>query len=120
MNNFKKLSVWILSMEVAKKVLLLIEELPAHKRFGLAGQLERSAVSIPSNIAEGAGRESLKEYMRFLNIAYSSSYELETQLLIAKEVDFFPTADIPHIIDELQVVQKMLYKLNNSIQKQKE
>lgn len=116
MHNFRKLTVWSKSMDLVTDVMLLIETLPKHKKMGLANQLERSAVSIPSNIAEGAGRQSEKEYFRFLNIAYSSSFELETQLLIAERISFFES-EVNSLIDRLHIIQKMLYGLMRKTKK---
>ena len=117
MHNFRKLEVWKLSMRVASETILLIETLPQFKRYGLAGQLERTVVSVPSNIAEGAGRKSIKEYLHFLNIAYASSYELETQLLIAQDVNFCKDVDVQVLLDKVNSVQKMLFRLVESISK---
>ena len=69
-------------MSLVKEVYLITQKLPMNEKFGLISQINRSAVSIPSNIAEGSGRSSEKEFTHFLNIAISSSFELETQLIL--------------------------------------
>ena len=74
MNNFKELKVWKLAMDVAKKTYLLTKNFPTEERYGLISQMNRSSVSIPSNIAEGCGRKSSKELYQFLNIALGSAF----------------------------------------------
>jgi four helix bundle protein len=81
-HNFRELKIWQNSMEIVKDVHVLTKTLPSDERVGLVSQINRSAVSMPSNIAEGTGRTSEKELHHFLNIAISSSYELETQLIL--------------------------------------
>ncbi len=117
MHNFRKLDVWSKAMVIAVEILKLNETLPYHKRNGLSKQIERSAVSVPSNIAEGSGRKSLKEYLHFLNIASASSYELETQIMIAQQTNYYSETDIEPIIKNILQTQKMLYGLILSIQK---
>ena len=78
-------------------------------------QIKRSSVSIPSNIAEGAGRSSTKEFIRFIDIANGSLSELETQLIITKKLGYYDTV---HLIDEdITIIRKMLYKLKRSLNK---
>ena len=84
-HNFKELLVWKKSIDLVKSVYQLTSSLPTEEKFGLISQMNRSSVSIPSNIAEGSGRTSSKEFLYFLNIAISSSYELETQLIISNQ-----------------------------------
>ena len=73
-------------MNLVKQVYALTTELPVNEKFGLTSQIQRCAISIPSNIAEGSGRSSEKEFLHFLNISISSSYELETQLILLDEL----------------------------------
>ena len=77
-HNFKELLVWKKSIELVKSIYQITSMLPSDERFGLISQMNRSSVSVPSNIAEGSGRTSDKEFLHFLNIAIASSYELET------------------------------------------
>src|SRR5688572_31482256 len=86
MHNFKELNVWKEAMELTKSIFLLTKKLPVEERYGLLTQMNRSALSIPSNIAEGSGRESAKAFNQFLNIAQGSCFELEHKLFLA--VDF--------------------------------
>lgn len=84
--SFRDLVVWQKSMELAKMIYAVGKSLPSEERFGLASQMQRCAVSIPSNIAEGNKRGTAKDYIQFLRIAGGSAAELETQLLLARDV----------------------------------
>lgn len=84
--SYKELIVWQRSVELAKSVYFLTRDFPSEERFGLISQIRRSAISIPSNIAEGRSRGTRLDFIRFLKIAYGSGAELETQIEIAKEV----------------------------------
>lgn len=92
-------------MIISKDVYKLTDELPQSERFGLIDQMNRSSVSIASNIAEGSGRTSSKEFSRFLDISISSSYELETQLMLCGDIYLLNTEPL---INELNQLQKML------------
>ena len=87
MHKYKELKLWQKSIGLVTSVYLLTRSFPQFENFGLVSQINRSAVSIPSNIAEGAGRNSDKEFIHFLSIAQASSYELETQLIISKNLN---------------------------------
>lgn len=89
-------------MNIVKSVYILTSQLPADERFGLVSQINRCAVSIPSNIAEGSGRTSNKEFLHFLNISLSSSFELETQLILSNDLFNLQTEDLILKIHELQ------------------
>ena len=99
-------------MNVAEEVYKIVGELPREEKYDLASQIRRSAVSIPSNIAEGAGRSSDKEFAYHLNVAMGSAYELETQILLAEKLynkkDIFEPSSV---YERLHQLQKMLYKL---------
>ncbi len=84
MRNFKNYEIWIDSIELTDVIYDICERFPQKELYQLASQMERAVVSIPSNIAEGAGRRSEAEFAHFLDIALGSAYELETQLIIAK------------------------------------
>ncbi|MCP8899607.1 four helix bundle protein [Gilvimarinus xylanilyticus] len=89
--KYQQLKVWQESMLLAEMVYKALLNLPASERFGLADQLRRASVSIPSNIAEGAGRGSDREFVRFLQIAKGSLQELETQLLLCARLKLLPS-----------------------------
>ena len=84
----KDLDVWKESMNLAKEVYKLTERFPREEIFGLTSQMRRAAVSIPSNIAEGAARKSDKEFIQFLHVSLGSLAEVETQLLLSRELGF--------------------------------
>jgi four helix bundle protein len=113
-HNFRKLEIWIQSMNIVKEVYEIIAKFPVDERFGLKSQMSRCAVSVPSNIAEGSSRSSIKEFSHFLDIALGSSFELETQLIIAQ--DLFQI-DNESIIEKCQNLQRMItgfkQKINN-------
>ena len=89
MKNFKQLRIWQKGFDIAVKSFKLTALFPNEQRFGIASQVTRAAVSIPSNIAEGSSRSSEKDYNRFLEISLGSTYELETQLLISQAAGFW-------------------------------
>jgi four helix bundle protein len=88
MSDYKKLDVWILSMKTVKEIYSLTVSYPDRERYGLISQTNRAAVSIPSNIAEGLGRNTKKDSIHFLHISRGSAYELETLLSIAVMIGF--------------------------------
>jgi len=108
MHNYKKLKIWEKSMELSLSVYQVTNTFPSEERFGLTSQIRRCAVSIPSNIAEGSSRDSSKDFSRFLRISIGSSFELETQLLLSKELGFLSERNFDHVKDILDEVQKML------------
>ena len=83
-HNFRELLAWQKAMQLTKDVYTLTQSFPAEERFALTSQIQRAAVSIPSNIAEGAGRPTQKELVHFLSFSLGSAYELETELLLAE------------------------------------
>lgn len=117
MSDFRKLAVWQKSMELVSKVYPYIKKLPAEERFCLGQQLRNCSVSIPSNIAEGHGRESTKEFIHHLNFSRGSTAELETQLLICVMLDYLKENDLKEIFDSIHLVDAMLNKLIASLKK---
>jgi four helix bundle protein len=111
MNNYKEWEVWKRSIKLAVKMYKLTAILPLEEKFGLVSQLRRCAVSIPSNIAEGSGRKSNKEFSQFLSIAYGSLCELDTQVIISMELGFLKNQDLEEIEKEVGELQKMLFAL---------
>ena len=104
-HNFRELKIWKESMNLVKQVYTLSTELPVNEKFGLISQIQRCAISIPSNIAEGSGRSSEKEFLHFLNISISSSYELETQLILLEELYNIGTQKT---LTQITSIQKMI------------
>jgi four helix bundle protein len=116
MHNFKELKVWREGINLVKATYKVTKTFPSEEKFSLTTQINRSAVSIPSNIAEGAGRGSSdKDFINFLRMAYGSSCELETQLIISKELDFIPVEDFEKLEKRIHVIQKMIYQLIKSM-----
>jgi four helix bundle protein len=105
MTNYKKLEVWTLSMELVKEIYEVTKTYPSDERFGLVSQTNRAAISIPSNIAEGMGRNYRKDTIQFLHVSRGSAYEVETLLSVAQMVN---------IIDS-QVYKSLNKKLESSI-----
>ncbi len=101
-HNFREIKIWQEALVIVKEVYALTSNLPKEEKYGITSQINRSAVSIPSNIAEGSGRTSNKEFIRFLQIAISSSYELETQLILAEELFNLQTKEIVENLHALQ------------------
>ena len=110
----KDLEVWKKAMDLAAQVYSLTARFPKEELYGLTSQIRRSAVSIPSNIAEGAARHSRKEFIQFLHIASGSVAELETQLLLATRMGFI-SRDNP--LPQTEEVRKMLLGLLRSLKK---
>ena len=112
LNSYKDLKVWQRGIELVKEVYKITSQFPKNEIYGLAIQMRRAVVSIPSNIAEGYLRKNLKEYLQFLRVAYGSAAELETQLIIAK--DLYQNINYLRAESLLEEIQKML---NTLIQK---
>ena len=115
MEDYKELVVWQKSMLIVKNVYSLTKKLPKEEQFGLSDQMRRASVSIPSNIAEGFGRHSSKDYSRFLSIACGSKYELETQLQICTMLDYISKNECDETLFLLEEVGKMLNALINKL-----
>jgi len=115
MHKYKELKLWHKSMDLVTSVYFVTRTFPDFEKFGLVAQINRSAVSIPSNIAEGAGRNSDKEFLQFLSIAHASSYELETQLLISKNLNYLKPDELNHITEQISEVQRMNYSVQQKL-----
>lgn len=102
-------------MALVKEVYLVSAELLIEEKFGLLSQIRRCAVSIPSNIAEGAGRNNKKEFYQFLGIAFGSTYELQTQLQLLIDLNFISETKIAPSKELLAEIQKMIYALKESL-----
>ncbi|HBK45813.1 MAG TPA: four helix bundle protein [Xanthomonadaceae bacterium] len=119
-SHFRELEVWQLSMELAQGVYSLAASLPREERYGLSAQLQRSAVSIPSNIAEGNARASTRDYARFVSIAMGSCAELQTQLLLSERLGLGEQPDLTAVLQLCERVSQMLSKLQQSLQRRLE
>jgi len=115
MKSHKDLNVWNRSIEPVITVYQVTKDFPKEETYGLVSQMRRSVISIPSNIAEGAARQSKKEFRQFLYIASGSVSELDTQLIICNKLDLIRDESFRNISDELTQIKKMLFGLLNSI-----
>ena len=111
MRNFKNLIVWQESIDLVKKIYNLSSNLPIEERYGLISQMNRASVSIASNIAEGSSRSSEKEFKRFLEIALGSAFELETQLIVVKDLEIGNQKLIWETHEMIIQIQKKIYNL---------
>jgi four helix bundle protein len=115
LTDFRDLEVWQSAMDLAVLILRAAPSLPADERFGLASQLRKAGVSIPSNVAEGYGRGSRPDYLRFLHIARGSSNEVITLLLLCERMDYLPPDVVGPIFTTNNRVQAMLHRLIASL-----
>lgn len=116
MRNFRDLDVWKSSVLFVKKIYQITDTFPATEKYGLSSQISRCAVSIPSNIAEGCSRNSQRDFSRFLQISLGSSFELETQIEIAKELNFIKDEQYFNLISELHSIQKRIQALKKYVE----
>ena len=100
--DIENLEIWKLGVKLAKDVYLLTERFPKREIYGLTDQIRRAAVSIPSNIAEGKGRSTAKDFVHFLNTARGSLYELKTQLYIAREIEYLTEEDFSSLHKQIE------------------
>ena len=115
MHKFEDLKIWQKAMDITEKCYKASESFPKEERYGLTSQLRRSAVSIPSNISEGAGRNTNGEFKQFLGIANGSSYELLTQLYLSTRLNLIKEENVRPIINEVLEVTKMNFSLQRSL-----
>ena len=115
MHKFEQLKIWQKAMDIVEKCYHVSEEFPKEEKFGLTSQLRRSAVSIPSNISEGAGRNTNGEFKQFLGIANGSSFELLTQLYLSKRLNLISEESVRPIIGEVIEITKMNFSLQKNL-----
>lgn len=115
MRNFREYDIWIDAMQLVQDVYDLVDNFPSNEKFILSSQITRSAISIPSNIAEGASRASEKDFARFLEIALGSSFELETQLRIASQRNYFTSSELEFLLNNITSLQKRIFALRKNV-----
>jgi len=115
--SYRDLRVWQLGMRVAEGVYRLASGFPRHELYGLGSQMQRAAVSVPSNIAEGHTREHTKEYLQHLAIAQGSLAELDTQLELARRLGYCTEDEIADLTHEVRALGRQLYALRNSLRR---
>ena len=113
--HYKELKIWQKGMMLAREVYRLTGEFPAVERYGLATQLRRAAVSVPSNIAEGQARSGTREFLQFLSHASGSLAELETQILLSVDLGYCGPPDVDPISQEITELQKMIAAIRRKL-----
>jgi four helix bundle protein len=116
-HSFRDLRVWRAGMDLVEAVYRLTESFPKHEIYGLAGQMQRAAVSIPSNIAEGHTRWHGREYLHHLSVAQASLAELETQIEIAARLGYVPADRVGDILDAMTSLSRQLHALRRALAK---
>lgn len=115
MHNYRELKIWQRGVALASKVYELTSTFPADEKYGLSSQLKRASVSISSNIAEGSGRNSDKDFQNFLGYAYGSLCEVDTQLQIAVNLNFVKPDEIKELLSEIDELQRMIYGFRKNL-----
>ena len=116
--QFRDLLVWQRAMRLAQSVYEVTQSFPKQEMFGLTGQMRRAAVSIPSNIAEGQGRESDRSFALFLSQAGGSLYELETQLELARNLEMLSDMQTEKLLSEAAEIGRMLHGLRKTLRRE--
>ena len=111
LKSFRDLMVWQKAMKFVTAIYILLKKFPKEENYGLSAQIRRSSVSIPCNIAEGFGRKSLKDYIRFLEIAAGSLFEIQTQIEIAFNLKYLGKNDFNNIYDDSREIERMITSL---------
>jgi len=115
MHNFKELKIWQMGREFVKDIYELTRNLPQEEQFIITSQMRRAAISIPSNISEGAGKNSEKDFVRFIDISIGSAFELETQLYLCFDQNYLSEKELNIYLDKVQKIQKMLYNFRSTL-----
>ena len=115
MHNYKELRVWKQAILLATEIYNCTKEFPKEEKYGLSSQMQRAAVSIASNIAEGSAKRSEKDYIRFVEISFGSAFELETHLLIVQKRKWVEDKMIVELLDNIKTEQKMLAKFIDKV-----
>ena len=117
-HNFKQLLIWQKSMDLTDLIFLYCKDLPKDERFNLIDQMNRASCSIPSNIAEGSGKRTKLQFAEYLSISLSSSYELETQLLISERRGYGKKETLKQALSLVTEVQKMIFTFREKVANQ--
>lgn len=110
-SSFKDLKIWKIAIDLVKKVYMVTSKLPKEEMYGLTSQMRRSAVSIPSNVAEGFRRQHNNEFKQFLYVSLGSCAELETQMIIAEELGYIDKGETPQLLEDLDHICRMTSNL---------
>ena len=115
MHNFKELKIWKNAIDISVEVYELIKKFPETEKYNLSNQMRRSAVSVSSNIAEGAGRNTDKDFLKYLGIAQGSTYELQTQLILSNKLKLITDKDFEDINSSIEELEKMNWGLQKRL-----
>lgn len=113
--SYRELLIWQKSIQVVTNIYKLTRDFPKEELFGLTSQMRRCAISIPSNIAEGFGRNSQGDFKRFLNISLGSTYELQTQIEISQNLEYLNTENYKYLMESCVELEKMMNSLVSKI-----
>ncbi|NVJ47759.1 MAG: four helix bundle protein [Cytophagia bacterium] len=115
MHKYRELEIWKRAIDLTVDVYALTQRFPEDEKFGLTSQIKRAAVSVPSNIAEGAGRNSNKEFNQFLGISTGSIFEVETQLILAERLNFLSSDQIEEVLNRSNELVRMTKSLKSKL-----
>jgi four helix bundle protein len=115
MQDYRKLRIWTISMELTQKIYELTKKFPTEEKYGLTSQIRRSSLSVPSNIAEGAGRNGRKEFNNFLGIAMGSLFELDTQVELSFNFKYIPFDSYNETLNKIDQLKKMIYHFQKKL-----
>lgn len=118
MHNFKELKVWQISRSLVKEVYEITTSFPSTEKYGLISQIRRCVVSMPTNIAEGCGRNTDKDFSHFLNISLGSAYELETLLILSFDVNLISQEQLDKLLIKISEIQKMTFGLIKTLRQE--
>ena len=116
LKNYKELQVWQKGYQLCLQIYKITKKFPKEEQYGLISQIRRAAVSVPSNIAEGYGRKTTPDYLRSLYIAYGSNCELETQIMLSRDLNYIFSNDSEKLLNEIREVERMLKALIKSLE----
>lgn len=108
MHNYKNLHIWQDGIKLARRIYEITSRFPANEKYGIVSQMTRAAISIPSNIAEGAGRNSNKDFANFLSIAMGSVFELHTQIVICEQIGYIDSETVKEIDQQIYTLQQQI------------
>ena len=115
MHRFKELEFWKKSRELNKEIYLITRDFPEQEKFGLISQIRRASISMSSNIAEGCSHRSNNDFYRFLEIAMGSAYEIESQIILATDLNFMTENDQEIVLNKLESIVKMMSKFMSTL-----
>ncbi|WP_375580353.1 four helix bundle protein [Marivirga tractuosa] len=115
MQDYRKLRIWKLSMELTQNIYELTQKFPPEEKYGLTSQIRRSSISVPSNIAEGAGRNGSKEFNNFLGIAMGSLFELDTQVELSYNFQYIQIDSYNKTLNKINQLKKMIFHFQKKL-----